>query len=311
MPGFLQNAVWRIESALYGGYLAACRALGLKRAAGWSGAIARAIGPHTATDRVARVNLQIAFPHRDAQWRDETMTRVWDGIGRSFGEFAHLRDMPVYQDGSRIEVSGAERLDAVAASGKGAVFISGHFANWEVMAMAIVQRGVDCAITYRAANNPWFDAQVKRVRRSYGVDTLTPKAGPKGARALLDHLKSGRSVALMNDQKFNKGVAAQFFGHEAMTAPGPARLAIRAGVPLIPMSAVRLPDSRFRVTVHPPIPVDPEAGRTDAVQDAVARINAFLEERIREAPEDWFWVHRRFDKAVYRNNRPAKSANMS
>lgn len=299
MAGPVQRIIWRIESILYGGYLAACRALGLERASAVTGAFFRAIGPMLGVSRTARINLSIAFPDSTPEWREKTLREFWEGMGRTFGEFANMHTMPVTGPDSRIELVGEEHLDAIRRSGRAAVFIGGHFANWEVLAMTGVRRGLDVAITYRAANNPWFDEQIKRERRRYGVETLTPKAGPRGAKELIEHLEAGRSVALMNDQKFNEGIPVPFFGLEAMTAPGPTRLAMRAGIPLVPTSVKRLPGVRFRVTVHPPIPIDESLPRAEAIQRAVEQVNRFIEDRIREAPADWFWVHRRFPKAVY------------
>ncbi len=298
MAGWAQHLLWRIEAGACAGLGAGLAAMPIERASALGGRVARAIGPRMSVHRVADRNLQIAFPERDAAWRAQILARVWDNIGRTFAEMPHLRTLDCYEPGGRITVEGVERLDALRESGGPAVFVAGHFANWEVMAMAGVQRGVKGAITYRAANNPYFDEQIKVMRRAYGVETLTPKAGARGARELMEHLAAGRAVALMNDQKFNAGIETPFFGYPAMTAPGPTRLAMRAGAPLIPMSARRLYDengdgARFLVQVHEPIPI------TD-VAETVAAINRFLEDRIRESPADWFWVHRRFHKDVYR-----------
>jgi KDO2-lipid IV(A) lauroyltransferase len=125
--------------------------------------------------------------------------------------------------------------------------------------------------------------------------------GKEGGMRLLRGLARGEAVALMNDQKYNEGVAAPLFGHDCMTADGPTRLALRFGVPLIPLSVKRLPHSRYAITVHEPLPLDREAPQDQAVQDSVARINAFMEARIREAPQDWFWVHKRWPKEAWAN----------
>ena len=193
----------------------------------------------------------------------------------------------------RVEVVGKERLEEIARDKIPVVFVSGHLSNWEVMPAAIVDSGVVCEMTYRAANNPYVDKRIKDSRFRYGVRLFAPKGGD-GARELLEGMKEGRSVALMNDQKFNSGVAAPFFGHLAHTAPGPTRLAIRFGTVLQPMSVQRLKGARFRAVVHDPI-VPPKTGdRTADIEAGVRMINAFMEDRIRERPAEWFWVHRRW-----------------
>jgi len=114
-------------------------------------------------------------------------------------------------------------------------------------------------------------------------------------------LERGESVALMNDQKFNGGIEAPFFGVPAHTAPGPSTFALRFGVPLQPLSVQRTGDSaRFRVIVHDPIVLDDTGDRAADIEAGVRRINAFVEDRIRARPSEWFWVHRRWPNEVYK-----------
>ena len=306
--GFFRDFIWRLE---FSGYAAArflLRRMSFDQASAFG---AWAIRPFAkffpARDRVARTNMKLAFPEASADEVEAWLAAASDNTGRSFAEFPVMDRMNVYGDTGRVEITGGEHLDAVKASGRGAVIISGHFANWEVTAAAIVQRDLDCAITYRALNNPYMDALVKRQRRAYGVETLTPKAGVRSARGLREALSAGRCVALMNDQKFNQGIAAPLFGHMAMTAPGPARFARSAGVPLIPIIATRLEGARFRVTVYEPIPVAKTANARLDIYDAVLKINVFMEARVREAPGEWFWVHRRWPKKLYGDSKTTGS----
>jgi KDO2-lipid IV(A) lauroyltransferase len=178
------------------------------------------------------------------------------------------------------------------------VFVSGHLSNWEVMPAAIVDSGVICEMTYRAANNPYVDERIKASRFRYGVRLFAPKGGD-GARELLEGMKQGKSVALMNDQKFNSGVEGLFFGHPVRTAPGPSRLAIRFGTVLQPMSVQRVKGARFRAVVHDPIYLPNTGDRTADIEAGVKLVNAFMEDRIRERPQEWFWVHRRWPNEVY------------
>jgi KDO2-lipid IV(A) lauroyltransferase len=288
----------RIEAAAFGLYMRHFGKLALDVASQRGAVLARTVGPLTSAQTTALRNLRLAFPEETEAWRLDLRRAMWDGIGRALGEFPHLKEINAYEPNGRITVIGAERLDAIKASGKGAVFISGHFANWELMAAAIVQRGLVCHVTYRPANNPLIDAEIIRVRSHYGAKLQSAK-GKEGGMGLLRGLARGETIALMNDQKYNEGVEAPFFGHGCMTADGPTRLALRFGVPLVPMSMKRLPDTRYQVTVHEPIPLDKEAPLPIAVQKAVIAINAFIEARVREAPADWFWVHKRWPKQAW------------
>ncbi len=260
------------------------------------GFIARKIGPHTSLARIAARNIELAFPEWTADERAALLEAQWDGLGRYFFEFP-LTDRLTPAKG-RVEVIGRERLVEIARSGKPAVLISGHFANFEVMAAAIVDAGVPCRVTYRAANNPYFDRRVVEARARYGVTLFAPKGG-LGSRELLETLKGGQSVSFLNDQKFNGGVAAPFFGRTVHTAGAFARIALRFGAVLQPMWVERLPGARFRVTIDEPITLTRTGDRDKDLEAGVAAINAYVEDRVRRRPADWFWVHKRWPDADY------------
>jgi len=204
----------------------------------------------------------------------------------------------VVADITRVQVVNRERLAAIAAGDGPVVFISGHFSNFELMAHAIVAAGVPCQITYRAMNNPKVDARVRRSRFRYGVRLFAPK-GLEGARELMRAMARGESIALMNDQKYNGGVAAPLFGVIAHTAPGPSTFALRFGAPLQPMSVRRTRGARFQVIVHEPIRLRDTGDREADIAAGVAQVNAFIEARVRDRPTEWFWVHKRWPAEAY------------
>lgn len=292
----LQRLAWRIEALAFDLFSLAFRALPVDAASAAGGALLRALGPLTGAHRTARRNLELAFPDMAPSERRRLLAAQWDNVGRLFAEFP-LTDRLTPASG-RVEIEGGERLVALARERRAAVLISGHFSNWEIMAGAIVHLGVECQITYRAANNPSIDRRIIEARRRYGVRLLAPKGGD-GSREILDAMKRGESVAFLNDQKFNGGVAAPFFGVAAHTAPGPTRLALRFGAEMIPLSVQRTRGARFRVVVHPPIPLPRTGDRAADIQTGVAAVNAFMEARVRERPHEWFWVHRRWPAAAY------------
>jgi KDO2-lipid IV(A) lauroyltransferase len=291
-----QDFLWRAEALGFDLFIGVVRLLGVDAASAFGGWIGRTFGPLSGAHKVARRNLTLAFPEKDEAWRAAMLKAQWDGLGRTFAEFP-LMDKILPSTG-RVEVVGQERLFRIAAEQAAVVFVSGHLSNWEVMPAAIVDSGVTCEMTYRAANNPYVDERIKESRFRYGVRLFAPKGGD-GARELLEAMKRGVSVALMNDQKFNGGVEAPFFGHPARTAPGPTRLAIRFGTVLQPMSVQRVKGARFRAVVHDPIVLPDTGDRTADIEAGVKLVNAFMEDRIRERPEEWFWVHRRWPNEVY------------
>lgn len=291
-----QDLLWRAEALGFDLFIGVVRLLGVDAASAFGGWLGRTVGPLSGAHKVATRNLKLAFPDKDEAWRAAMLEAQWDGLGRTFAEFP-LMDRILPSTG-RVEVVNQERLFQIAADKVPVVFVSGHLSNWEVMPAAIVDSGVVCEMTYRAANNPYVDERIKASRFRYGVRLFAPKGGD-GARELLEGMKQGKSVALMNDQKFNTGVEGLFFGHPVRTAPGPSRLAIRFGTVLQPMSVQRVKGARFRAVVHDPIQLPNTGDRTADIEAGVKLVNAFMEERIRERPEEWFWVHRRWPNEVY------------
>jgi KDO2-lipid IV(A) lauroyltransferase len=291
-----QDLLWRAEALGFDLFIGLVRLLGVDAASAFGGWLGRTVGPLSGAHKVATRNLKLAFPDKDDAWREAMLKAQWDGLGRTFAEFP-LMDKILPSTG-RVEVVNQERLFQIAAEKVPVVFVSGHLSNWEVMPAAIVDSGVVCEMTYRAANNPYVDERIKASRFRYGVRLFAPKGGD-GARELLEGMKQGKSVALMNDQKFNTGVEGLFFGHPVRTAPGPSRLALRFGTVLQPMSVQRTKGARFRAVVHDPIHLPNTGDRTADIETGVKLVNAFMEERIRERPEEWFWVHRRWPNEVY------------
>ena len=295
---FWQRLGWRLEAIAWDAvYWWPMKALGPDRASDTAGWIVKRIAPLLSQNRTVKRNLRMAFPDWDEAKVDRVAQAAWENVGRTAGELPHLPRIDPYE-GDRVEVVNPERLDAVEAAGKGAVFISGHFANWEVMAAVICRRPVDCLVTYRALNNPHIDRRINKVRHEYGIGVLAPKG--LGTRELMRALSAGRSVGIMNDQKFNQGLAIPFFGHEAMTAPGPSRLAVKYGVPIVPVSTVRTAPGRFRVTIHEKIAPAEGLSGDEAVTDCVEKITRFIESAVRDNPEQWFWQHRRWPKSAWK-----------
>lgn len=293
---FTQDLQWRLEAVAFAGLTGFLRLLGVERASALGGWLLKTLGPRTGTHRTVTRNLRIAFPDMPREEREALAIAAWEQTGRTFAETPLLDRITI--ESGRLEVVGMERLHAIRDSGRPVVFVSGHLACFETMSAVILASGVPCQITYRAANNPYVDAQIRKARARYGVKLFAPKGGD-GARELLAGMARGESVALMNDQKFSEGPEVTFFGQPVNAAPGPSRLALRFGTVLQPMSVVRLPGVRFRVTVYEPI--EPE--RTDDRQVDIARgvqaITSFIEARVREHPVDWFWVHKRWPDRVY------------
>ena len=299
MPGkssdWRQDFAWRLEAFGFQALFGFLRLLGVERASGLGGWLLRTLGPLTGTHKTVMRNLRIAFPDMGEAERQALALAQWDQTGRTFAELAVMDHLT--PEGGRVEVVGMERLHALRDSGKPAVLISGHLANFEVMAAVIMASGVPCQVTYRAANNPYVDALIRQSRERYGIRLFAPKGD--GTRELMAGMKRGDSIALLVDQKYNQGPEVEFFGQPVNASPGAARLALKFDTVMLPLSVVRLPGVRFRVTAHEPIVVNQSEDKAADTLAGIQAANRFVEDRVREHPVDWFWVHKRWPDKVY------------
>jgi KDO2-lipid IV(A) lauroyltransferase len=289
-----QKLAWRLEALAYdvvSFFLNLFPFSWISKTGGW---IVRKIGPLTSKQKIAKTGLQIAFPDMPDEELNNLLRDQWDNVGRTFAEFPLLHRIKAF-DGSRVMVEGLDIFKANAP----AIIVTGHFANWEVMATVLTQSGLPVRITYRKINNPHIDRRVREKREAYGTKFLVQKSTHKGGRELFEALNNGESIAILNDQKFNTGLSIPFFGTEAMTAQGATRLALKTGRPLLPMAVTR-DGSDFTVTFYSPIELTKTGDKDNDVKKGVTRVSKFIEDRVREKPAQWFWVHRRWPKKHYR-----------
>ena len=277
------------------------RLVGVDAASAIAGKFTRAVGPMIGPiQNRGRVNLNIAFPDMPETQKRAILCESWENLGRTAAEFAHLEKFDPDAAPSRVDVAGCEKFEAIAQGGAPAIFISGHFANWEVGSIVMHALGVDYGVIYRAANNPLIDGLIIRERARVMSRRQIPK-GKRGGRDMIEALKTGASLALLVDQKLNTGgVPSPFFGKAAMTAPAAARLSLKYSAPLIPIEIERIDGARFRVTAHEAIAFSPSGDLNADTQMLTDAINREIEKLIRKRPGQWLWLHRRWGKEEYR-----------
>ena len=268
------------------------RLLPADAASGLGGFIGRTIGPMMSGTRRARRNLVRAFPEKSADEINRIIRGMWDNLGRTFAEYPHLRTISD-PSGIHTELIGAEHIRGMMTDGKAGIMVSGHLSNWEVPAATSLHTGLELALVYRAPNNEAVHKLLIKLRGAGTGEVHIPK-GAAGARMLIRHLSSGGHVGMLVDQKMNDGIAVPFFGRDAMTAPAAAQLGMRFDLPLCLARAERLGGARFRVTFYPPMAYPAASNRNEAARIMMEQINLKLEEWIRERPEQWLWLHRRW-----------------
>jgi Kdo2-lipid IVA lauroyltransferase/acyltransferase len=282
----------RLEAIGARALFAIFRALPVDAASAVGGWLARTIGPRLGASKRAVTNLRRAMPELDDARVTEIVRGMWENLGRVVGEYPHLDKFRVYEKGGRVEALNTGSVDPLLAAGRKLIFVSAHFGNWEVATLAATQKGLDVTQIYRAANNPLVDALIQESRAIIGSEHI-PK-GSVAARRSLEALRQGRHLALLVDQKMNDGIPVPFFGRDAMTAPAVAQLALRFDAVIIPARVERTKGANFRLTVFPPVEQPRTGDRHADMRETMRRVNAVIESWIRERPEQWFWLHRRW-----------------
>jgi KDO2-lipid IV(A) lauroyltransferase len=284
-----------LEAAAFFAIIGFFRAFPLDAASAIGGWFGRTIFSRTHLSGRARANLAAAFPPMAEAEREAVMREMWDNLGRTVAEYAHLGELSIKGAHPRIELAGLEHFERAAATGKGIIFVSAHFANWEVLPLAAAQHGVEGGAVYRPVNNPFVDRWLVRQRRANGPKEQIAK-GAQGTRRIFTLLRAGKAIFMLVDQKTNEGVAAPFFGRDAMTTPAPASLALKLGAVIVPISNERLGGAHFRMTVHPAIEFVPSGDHARDVLALTVKINEVIEACVRYRPSQWLWIHRRWPK---------------
>ncbi|MDO8290040.1 MAG: lysophospholipid acyltransferase family protein [Parvibaculum sp.] len=266
---------------------------GLDRASAIGGWLGRTIGPRLGITRRAKRRIARAMPELSEAEIERITIAMWDNLGRVAFEYAYIDTFRKPEEAHRIEVVGMEELRAHQAAGHGGLLLSGHFGNFELLPVAMNREGFKGGEVYRPANNPYVNDWMLHMRSAKTGSVQIPK-GRKGTRDLLSILRNNGFVAMLFDQKMNEGIEVTLFGIRSMTTPAPAGLAIRLGTTMFPAYIERLKGAHFRVTLYPSIKADPAAEPMGETVRLTQMLNDFLEARIREKPENWFWLHNRW-----------------
>jgi KDO2-lipid IV(A) lauroyltransferase len=240
---------------------------------------------------VVEGQLRLAFPDRDAAWVRATAAACYRHLGREALAMLRLAGATPAGIVERTCVAGLEPLERVLAAGRGAVIVTGHLGNWEIGAAALVARGIPIDGFAQMQRNPLVNRAILEARARLGLRVFDRRGA---IRRSLEALREGRVPGFVADQDARRaGVFVPFFGRLASTSRGPALVAIRAGVPLFVGIALRRPDGRYDVRVEE-VESDRGGPRDAAIERLTAAFTARLEAAVREAPAQYFWLHRRW-----------------
>ncbi|HEX4296581.1 MAG TPA: hypothetical protein VHZ56_01030 [Devosia sp.] len=253
---------------------------------GWLG---RWIIRRVAPARYLYKNVRVAFPALSDGEIDAMLAEMNDNIGRCLAEGVHLGAF-AGRDNSRLRLVGLEHLAAAQAGGRGVLFVSGHFGNWELYEVALANLGLDGAKVLQHPSNPFILEWVAKRRYAFGLGEQIASGEGVFVRVRAA-LKAGRVVQMLADQRTVKGAKVEFFGVETTTNMVPARVAREAGAAIVLMSMRRLQGAHFEITFHPPRFVT----MADDERAIMRWVNAFFEDQLRQRPAHWLWGHGRWD----------------
>jgi KDO2-lipid IV(A) lauroyltransferase len=242
--------------------------------------------------RVVLDNLRAAFGDRFTQpERMALARRFYASLGETMLEFFVMGDMEPAEIRDAVSIEGIEHLDRIRGEGRGALLISGHYGNWELLGAAIAARGYPIGYLAKSQSNPHVDRIQNAIRARAGVGIIKQES----AHRLLYALKRREFVGILADQNAGgEGLFVDFLGRPASVFRGPAYFAFRTQSPIVPVAIRRIGPGRHHVTVRPPLRVDPAWDEETAVRELTRAHVASLERFIREHPEHYFWVHRRW-----------------
>jgi Kdo2-lipid IVA lauroyltransferase/acyltransferase len=264
--------------------------IGYKNSSNFGSLIGKLIGPFFRSKSLIIKNLrQAQISNKDNL--EKISTNVLSNYGRIFSEYVYLKDFRNDKLKKYISIEGTEYLDEIKKKNKKVVFISGHFNNFELMAMNLEKFGINVAAIYRPLNNKYLNKTMEEIRKNF-ICQKQIKKGRSGTRELIKNFNKGSSVALMIDQRVREGIDINFFYKHASTTTIPAQLSIKYNCEIVPIYIERQNKIFFKMFVSKPILFD----KNESVEEITLKLNKILEKMILKNVDQWIWTHDRWQK---------------
>ena len=263
--------------------------LGPRLSSNLGGKIFEIIGPFFRSEKIINSNIKKALPDINFKNLKKIKRFMWNNYGRTFAEYMFIKEFRNGKISKNIEIDGQEILEKIKKENSQVIFISGHFSNFELMAMHLEKSGINLCAIYRPLNNIFLNGLMERIRKKY-ICKKQIKKGIVSLRQLIALKKNNFSTAIMIDQRVSEGILSNFFNHEALTTTIPAQLVKKFNIPIVPVYIERIGNINFKICISKPIYFD-EDTTTDKITDELNRI---LEKMILNKPENWIWSHNRW-----------------
>jgi len=263
--------------------------LGLKISSYISGKLFETFGPIFRSKKLITANIQRALPKINLLQIKDITKNMWNNYGRTLSEYMFLKDFRNNKLKSNINVKGEEILEQIKNEKMPVIFVSGHFSNFELMAMQIEKAGVNLATIYRPLNNIFLNVLMEKIRKKY-ICKNQIKKGTGGVRELLKLYRKGHSIALMIDQRVSQGIRSKFFDKDAFTTTIPAQFVKKFNCKVVPIYIERFDDINFNIKIEKPIEFSKDISTEKITRD----LNIWLEKMILKNPSKWIWSHNRW-----------------
>ena len=263
--------------------------LGYKISSAIGGKLFEIIGPLFRSKKLIHSNIKKAIPDSNLENLNKITKLMWNNYGRVFAEYMFIKDFRTGKLNKNIELEGQEILEEIKKNNKPVVFISGHFSNFELMAMHLEKSGINLSAIYRPLNNIFLNKIMERIRKKY-ICKNQIKKGIGGMKKLISLKKDNYSTALMIDQRVSEGIASDFFNQQALTTTIPAQLIKKFNISAVPIFIERVEDINFKIVVNKPIFFSEET----SIEEITNKLNQILEKMIIYKPEHWIWSHNRW-----------------
>ena len=268
--------------------------IGLRNASNLGGLLGTLLGPLFRSKHIIKKNIMTGLGVISKEKESEIINSMWSNIGRTFAEYIFLKDFKFNKTNfEHIKINGIDYLENIKKNQESAIFYSGHFANFELMAMELEKLGVKCAAIYRPLNNFFLNPLMEYLRIKYICPNQIPK-GRMGMREIINKVKNGYSIALMVDQRVSEGIKIPFFNKPAYTTTIPAQLALKYNCKLVPISLKRKEGPDFEMTIHEPYKIEKTGNNEEDSKNITLKINHVIEKMILKNPMQWIWSHNRW-----------------
>jgi len=254
-----------------------------------SGKIFEKIGPFFRSKKIIHSNIKRVYPNINMKQITNITNLMWNNYGRVFAEFMFMHEFRSGKLSQNIEIVGQNILENIKSNNKQVIFISGHFSNFELMAMHLEKSGINLCAIYRPLNNIFLNKFMERIRKKY-ICKNQIKKGIGGLKKLISFKNKNLSTALMIDQRVSEGILSNFFNEKALTTTIPAQLVKKFNIPIVPIYIERVDGLKFKIYVNEPVFFSKET----SIKTITDELNKILEKMVIRKPDQWIWSHNRW-----------------